>query len=260
MALILSKFIPVFLLPLGLFLVILAVCAVCLWWSDIRRRTLAFLILACLLALWTAGSPCFSDWLLTTLEGRYHSREVAAYPRAHAIVVLGGGVAVQRTGERNVLPGPAFDRLYLGRLLYQAGKAPKMVLSGGGIQWQRKAGAVFESRLMAALLRQMGLPEQAFIKESFSRNTRENAWYVREILPDAKTVLLVTSAFHMTRARSCFERLGMTVDSCPADFRVDPYKKRTALDFLPDAAALENTTIALREYLGMVYYRLRGWI
>ena len=113
---------------------------------------------------------------------------------------------------------------------------------------------------MAVILTQLGLSEDVFMAESFSRNTRENAWYTREILRDKKTVLLVTSAFHMPRAKACFERLGMTTIACPADFRVDSDKNSSVLDFLPDAAALDNTAIALREYMGMVYYRLRGWL
>jgi uncharacterized SAM-binding protein YcdF (DUF218 family) len=260
MALVLSKFLPVFILPLGLSLTVLALSLMCLWRPDIRRRNIGFLIIFSLLLLWAAGSPFFSDRLLLTLEGRYLSRTAAAYPPADAVVVLGGGVTGQQAQGRTVIPGRAFDRLYLGYRLYQSGKAPVIVLSGGGIAWRQEPGAAYEAEQMAVMLRQLGVPDKAFITECFSRNTRENAWYIREILRDKRNILLVTSAYHMPRAQACFERLGMTTIACPADFRIDPYKTTTVLDFLPDAGALDNTTIALREYMGMIYYRLRGWL
>ena len=260
MALILSKFLPLFILPLGLSIAFLMLSLVCLCRPHSRRRNIGALVFPGLLILWTAGSPFFSDRLLLSLEGRYLSRTAAAYPGADAIVVLGGGVTAQQAEGRTVLPGRAFDRLYLGYLLYQAKKAPVMVLSGGGIEWRRQAGSVSEAGQMAVILKQLGLSNKAILTECSSRNTRENAWYTREVLRDKKTVLLVTSAFHMPRAKACFERLGLTTIACPADFRIDPYEKTTVLDFLPDAGALDNTTIALREYIGMAYYRLRGWL
>jgi len=251
--------------PLGLSLVLLFVCLFCLWGPGfrLRKKKIAVLLFACLVILWMSGCPFFADWLLVSLEGRYESKTAAAYPGTDTIVVLGGGVAVQQAGDRNVLPGRSFDRLYLGYQLFQEKKAPVMILSGGGIIWHREPGALSESKSMSLLARQLGLPERRLVVESHSRNTRENAWFTREVLRDRgwkDTVLLVTSAFHMPRARACFEKLGMTVIPCPADFRADPYKRSTGLDFLPDAGALDNTTIVLKEYIGWVYYRLRGWL
>ncbi len=265
MGIILSKFVPVFLFPLGLSIVLLVICLFGLWGLNYRQRKkkVAFLLVVCLVILWTAGCPLVADRLMASLEGRYVSKAVSAYPGAGTIVVLSGGVAGQQTGRRAVIPGRAFDRLYLGYQLYQAQKAPQVILSGGGVLWKRKSGALSESERMFALARQLGVPQKHLVIESHSRNTRENAWFSKEILRDRgwdNNVLLVTSAFHMPRARACFEKLGMTVIPCPADFKGDPFHLPTGLDYLPDAAALEKTTIVLKEYIGWVYYRLRGWL
>src|SRR6056297_255435 len=153
MALVLSKLIPVLLFPLGLVLILLLVCLLCLWWPGGRRWITSVLIFICLLLLWMAASPFFADRLLFSLEGRYASKQAAAYPKADVIVVLGGDVARKQTGGRLVLPGPAFDRLYLGYRLYKARKAPLMILAGGGIKWLQTPGALSESQMMAELLR-----------------------------------------------------------------------------------------------------------
>lgn len=265
MALILSKYVPVFLYPLGFSLILVAICLVSLWGPGFarRKRRIALLLFVCLVTLWTAACPVVANRLISGLEGRYVSEAAADYPAAGTIVVLSGGVACQQSGGRTVLPGRAFDRLYLGYLLYRAKKAPRIILSGGGVIWEQEPGALSESQRMFLLARQLGVPEKHLVIESHSRNTRENAWFTREILRDRgwdNTVLLVTSAFHMHRARACFEKLGMKVIPCPADFKHDPYGMPKGLDYLPGAAALDRTTIAVKEYIGWGYYRLRGWL
>ncbi|MCB0256959.1 MAG: YdcF family protein, partial [Anaerolineae bacterium] len=62
----------------------------------------------------------------------------------------------------------------------------------------------------------------------------------------------------MRRALASFQLLG--VDAVPAatDFEVNGQTR--GLDWLPDAEALAASSRALREYLGYVVYRWRGWV
>ena len=99
-------------------------------------------------------------------------------------------------------------------------------------------------------------------------NTYENAVNVQKILDQKgiKEVLLVTSAFHMPRARLIFEKLGMKVIPAPTDFfvtegSVKDFNLATTLVYLlPDPLFLNLNTIALKEYLGLLIYRLKGWV
>ena len=87
--------------------------------------------------------------------------------------------------------------------------------------------------------------------------TATEAAAVRDILKDGKTsVLLVTSAFHMPRARQLFLQQGLTVVEYPVDFKVSA-NVTTLMDFLPDAEAVFLTTLAIREQLGIGYYWLK---
>ena len=70
--------------------------------------------------------------------------------------------------------------------------------------------------------------------------------------------LLVTSATHMPRAIASFRKSGLDVAPWPADVR-GGYPPTSVFDFLPDANALEMTTAAIKEWLGLAVYRLRGW-
>ena len=77
-------------------------------------------------------------------------------------------------------------------------------------------------------------------------------------MPDGQRprIILVTSAFHMRRAKMLFERKGFEVDPFPVDFQVSDRQKTTILSFLPKAEYLEDSEIAMREGVGMLYYSI----
>jgi len=152
----------------------------------------------------------------------------------------------------------AVDRLLHAATLFEAGKAPVVIASGGGIAG---LGAVQpEAISMRALLLRLGVPDEAIVLETESRNTAENALYTGEILRDRGfgKVLLVTSALHMPRAMKIFRARGIDAVAAPTDMRSIYNPTRTLLDYLPDAASLYETTLAVKEYLGMGWMVVRG--
>jgi uncharacterized SAM-binding protein YcdF (DUF218 family) len=81
-------------------------------------------------------------------------------------------------------------------------------------------------------------------------------------------ILLVTSASHMPRAVKLFEAQGFDVTPMPADYTVTREAwdqlihgslESQILNLIPGANDLSLTTRMLKEYIGMVYYTLRGW-
>ncbi|HEY9844619.1 MAG TPA: YdcF family protein, partial [Candidatus Caenarcaniphilales bacterium] len=160
------------------------------------------------------------------------------------------------------------DRALYGAKLYREGKAPRVILSGGRIQW-RSGGGPPEATDMAQIIQTMGVPAAAIVQEPYSRNTHENAVNVRRIL-DAQgiphRVLLVTSALHMPRSLLIFKRQGIDAIAAPTDFLITDYDlapnslQGALLDSLPDADELQRSTRALKEYVGLAVYWLRGWL
>jgi uncharacterized SAM-binding protein YcdF (DUF218 family) len=126
------------------------------------------------------------------------------------------------------------------------------------LPWAR--ATVSDAGYGAELLLAYGVSPDSIVVEGNSRKTHENAinvaaiWRKRHI----RSGLLVTSATHMPRALASFRKAGLDVASWPADFRAFGYPPGSAFDFLPDAAALGMTTVAIKEWLGAIY-RLRGW-
>jgi uncharacterized SAM-binding protein YcdF (DUF218 family) len=105
---------------------------------------------------------------------------------------------------------------------------------------------------MKALAEVLGVPPSCIIVEGQSSRTTENAREVGRILrvQQVSSVLLVTSPLHMRRAKRCFEREAITVWAAPAPPLAPRGSSRRP-------SLLEEV---LQEYLGLAYYRIRGWI
>jgi uncharacterized SAM-binding protein YcdF (DUF218 family) len=134
-----------------------------------------------------------------------------------------------------------------------------IIVSGGRQPWNE--GQAPEAAAMLEFLSDLGVSEERVLSEGRSRNTRENALEVRRLVSsrDLKRLILVTSALHMPRAIATFRAAGMDVIPAPTDFDVVERRERTPLDFLPDAGALEESSGAFREHLGLWVYRKQGW-
>lgn len=262
MFLFLSKLLPLLIYPLGLACLLLVI-AIAAFWK--RPRLAAVSVSLALLILWLGSNGLVANWLVRSLE-----RQVvptAELPEAAAIVVLGGGTKPALAPRPWVDLSEEGDRVLYGAQLYRAGKAPRVLLSGGRIGWSGDRPP--ESADMATVMEAMGVPLSAILQESKSRNTYENAVNVKRLLAAQQIqgpVLLVTSALHMPRSLRIFQGLGIPVIPAPTDFQVTELEVRPPslqaflLSLLPDAGNLQQVSRALKEYLGLFVYGLRGWL
>jgi uncharacterized SAM-binding protein YcdF (DUF218 family) len=263
MFLFLSKLIPLFFYPLGATCLLLII-ALGLWLIN-SKLTPAFII-AALIIVFLSGNTWVSNWIAQSLEWQYIPK--TELPTADAIVVLGGGIRSQAYPRPDVDFSEAGDRVWYGASLYRAGKAPKIIVSGGRIIW--KGGGKPESEDLTKLLVRMGVPAGDIIPEADSMNTRDNAVFVQKILKanNFKTILLVTSAMHMPRSMAIFKHLGIKAIAAPTDFRVSQLEldepnlqtESVILSLMPDDENLAVTTSAIREYIGMWVYKVKDWI
>jgi uncharacterized SAM-binding protein YcdF (DUF218 family) len=263
MFLFLSKLLPLFFYPLGISCLLLIVSFILVWK---RPRLAALPIALALIILLVSSSAWVSDSLVRSLE--FQNIPSGELPKTDAIVVLGGATESQVPPRPWVEIRDEGDRVLYAAKLYRDGKAPRLILSGGRIVWNR--GGNPESSDMATLLETMGVPKTAILEDPSSLNTRENAVNVKQIMDTQKIrqVLLVTSAMHMPRSLLIFRKIGVTAIAAPTDFtalQLDQPEARGSIELnllntLPDAEQLRRTTRALKEYVGIAVYWLRGWI
>lgn len=246
----LSKVLPLLVLPLGIAMVLL-VAALLL---NRRRRWLEIAALA-LLGLFSTG--LVEQLLWRCVESPWQRTAVSSAPKAQAIVVLSGG-RHGAPGADRVSEWHDPDRFLSGVSLFKAGRAPRLLFTGGQSPYQR--GLAPEGTLYLQDAEALGVPLSAMASTSTVGHTAEEARAVRALLPGRdRRILLVTSAFHMRRAQRLFEREGLTVIPFPVDFQARASWAgsvwRDPLMWLPSSGSLHGSSRALREWIGRLVYR-----
>jgi uncharacterized SAM-binding protein YcdF (DUF218 family) len=175
-----------------------------------------------------------------------------------AVILLGGGLDPDGT-ETSGRPeyNGAGDRVVRTFELLREGRARAVLISGGSLD--PRPEAVIEAEVLSRQLQLWGIEPARIFTEGRSRNTRENALESEKLIREQgwKTLLLVTSAAHMPRARGCFAAVGIQTDTFLADVRSPPGKRTPS--WLPRPYHLSASSEALRELAGRWVYRLRGW-
>lgn len=218
------------------------------------RRQSAHACVACWLGvlalawLWVWSTPLASEALRGQLEEQAGPRALQDVTPAQTMVVLGGGTRGERPPlrQRAELTAAA-DSLWHAARLYHAGKAKRLLLSGGATA----AGNGTEAAGMRQVLQDLGVPAYAMSEEVRSHDTASKARRAAQMLlaEGTDTVILVTSALHMPRARQLFESQGLRVHPAPTGFEVVPMPMGLQR-LLPDAASLDGSSRGLREWLG----------
>lgn len=197
------------------------------------------------LSLWSL--PATSFWLREQVESAFPFVPIHELPAVEAVIVLGGTMSPPQ-GEQH-FPDllSAADRVWHAARIYRAGKAPLLVLSGGS---DRVFSLTSEAESMKLMLQDFGVPEEAMVLESESRNTRENARFTAEILRNlnVQTIILVTSALHMRRAIAIFRAEGFIV--IPASTDHEGHKPPRLQRWIPDTNALDGSGRAMKEIIG----------
>ena len=250
-----NKFLPYLLFPLTWVLVLLALTGIAVWFD--RRKRALWLVTTATLLLWLLSAPRVAHWLLLSLENQYPPVAAAELPAAGAIVLLGGGVEAPLAPRIVAEMNEGGDRLTRAAELYHAGKAPWILVSGGQVFPDPNLRS--EAEYHVDFLRRLGVPEEAIVLETSSRNTADNARFSHAILAQREVshILLVTSAFHMPRSMLLFGKPGLRVTPATTDVLSPLPERPEILYWLPDAGALAVTQLALREHLGYWVYRVK---
>jgi len=249
----LSKFLPFFVLPLGFSLILLVFGLVGL--VRQRRRFLW----AALVVLLVSSNSFVAHLLIRTTEGWAERRLGAEVPAADAVVVLSAGQYVA-PGRSQVSEWNDANRFFGGVEVFAAGKAPWLVFTGAAVS--SRPDLPTEGEVLAAKAQALGVPAASIAVTPTVLNTADEAREVAAVLRarhiEHPRVILVTSAFHMRRARLVFEQSGMAVEPFPVSFWSGDITEIRLLSLLPSVSAMGTTQTALRELYGRAFYWLRG--
>lgn len=177
------------------------------------------------------------------------------------------GIVLTGVTKMNIEP---YDRVYFGRgadrfthtvQLYKAGIIQKIIISGGSghlMNIRRQ-----EADDLASAFQMVGVPLSDILIENQSKNTYESAQKVKHLFGDqlhSGNALLITSAYHMKRSLACFVKAGLQVDTFSTDFLSQSRKFTPDVMVIPSAEALVNWQTLIHEWMGMIAYKLAGYI
>jgi uncharacterized SAM-binding protein YcdF (DUF218 family) len=212
------------------------------------------------LALSLLGIGLFaSNWVAVAFAWplqRGYPRTAQPADSVDAIVVLSG--AADRPTAVQPYAAPSIDtyrRLSHAVWLSEHWRALPILVCGGSME----AGQPPLADTMRRFLETAGIPATRIWTETRSHSTHENAEYGADVLRahGVTRVALIVEAISMPRAAAAFEKAGLQV--VPVPIRFLEIEGRIQ-DVLPGWRAMARNDEIAHEVLGLLWYRLRGWI
>jgi len=240
-------------------IVIIGICLlVAAFWPSKKIKKRFFILSIALFFFF--GNEFISNWAIKKLE-------IAPTPfedinKKYRVGIVLTGITVHEPElEDRVFFAKGADRVAHAVQLYEMGVIEKIMISGGTGKLLNPGSG--EAPLLLQAFLYMGVPEWRIIMETESRNTYESAQEVKNILEGLfipEECLLITSAFHMRRARACFEKAGWKTDT----YSVDVYSQKTSYEFdtlfIPNLSAFQRWQKINKELTGMLAYKVAGYI
>ena len=249
----LSKLLSLLVYPLSLGLILLLSSVLA---GVVGRRGLSWLMaFLAFLVIYVPSTEYGAEALMQPLEGRHAAFAPEELPAAEAIVLLGGAShGESRFGHGGDLNDGA-DRVLFAAELYLAGKAPVILISGGG-----QPPRIPEAELLAQQLVALKIPRRQLLLETQSRTTYDNAVMAGEMLKGAgiRHILLVTSGAHMRRSLALFEQQGFQVTAAATDHQIPKFAHPFLPGWLPTYTRLARSSRAIHEWVGYWVYDKTG--
>jgi uncharacterized SAM-binding protein YcdF (DUF218 family) len=205
--------------------------------------------------LYILSTPIFSNNFFKLVEGSEYRKPISAIDSADAIVVLSGMLEINEVGDSTYIEWGDPDRFFGGIALFKAGKAQKLVYTGGKMPWNKAKKT--EGKVLKEYAISSGISSEKIFVTKDVENTANETVAVKELISPSKRIILVTSAYHMYRAKKLFEKQGFEVIPYKVDFKISGNNQITFMDFLPSAINLQLTETGIREIIGRLFYLIK---
>jgi len=246
----LKKFISFFIEPLGMVFIFLVLG---IYFLYVKKDNVAKLFLFSSLGFLLLFSyPPFANFSITSLENSYSKFEYKdpnKLQKIEYIHVLGNGHTTDSVQPiSSQLSDAATKRVLEGVIIHKNIEGSKLIFTG----YKGKTNTS-NAQMNAKLAIGLGVDIANIIINGLPADTKEEALFTKSVVGEEPFVL-VTSASHMPRAILLFESLGMHPIPAPTDFHKEEF-----IGYLrvPEAKYLEVSTIAIHEYLGILWSKIR---
>jgi len=242
----LHKLLPLIVSPLGLLISLMLLALL------LRRQ---WPIYWAVLIVLVCSFPLTARSVWVGLESEYQYQPPITLPKADAVLVLSGMLGGFETEDGYVTEWGDPDRFFVGVQLVKLGKADRLIFTRGQMPWSQSPP---EGEMLKQKALEMGVSPDQILLTSIVSNTAEESLAVKELMAEhgLTKIILVTSSFHLPRAKLLFDKAGVDTYPYPTDFKAAS-RDVTWLHFIPSADAFRNTSNGIREYIGRFYYWLK---
>ena len=207
-----------------------------------------------LVLFYIISTPIFSNLIMKYVEGEYQYEKFENQNKADAIVILSGMMRINEFDNNYKIEWGDADRFFKGIDLYNSNKSNIIVFTGGKSPYNKTKKS--EGDILKEYAIRLGVLEEDILITKEALNTSDESYVLTDLIGNKKTIILVTSAFHMKRAKLLFERRGHIVIPYKVDYKTPPSLSWYIVDFIASSGGLRKTEIALREILGRLYYSI----
>jgi len=242
----LHKLLPLIVSPLGLLISLMLLALL------LRRQWPMYWALLILLV---CSFPLTARSIWVGLESEYQYQPPATLPKADAVLVLSGMLGGFETQDGYVTEWGDPDRFFVGLQLVKLGKADRLIFTRGQMPWSNSPP---EGEILKQKALETGISSDRILLTSIVSNTAEESLAVKDLMAEygLTKIILVTSSFHLPRAKLLFDKAGVDTYPYPTDFKAAS-RDVTWLHFIPSADAFRETSNGIREYIGRFYYWLK---
>ena len=214
-----------------------------------------------IISLFVFSNGVLSDSLWKILEYPWRRIDYVEVNPADLIVVLSGGRHIP-PGNTKIIEWNDPDRFVAGIKLFRSKKADKLIFTNGINPLSKSFPPEGDIYIKEAI--SLGIPREKLLTTYPVKNTLEEAKAIKKLLKkdlklSSNRIILVTSAFHMKRAKRVFEREGIKVQPYPVDFKSSSKSiqslMKNPMKWIPSAGALKSISNAFREFIGRIVYR-----
>jgi uncharacterized SAM-binding protein YcdF (DUF218 family) len=166
------------------------------------------------------------------------------------VILLGGFVSEDESGQGYF--NWATNRYTQATKLLANHTASHLLFSGGNSDIN--PDGFIEANFVKAELKKQNVADSLILLDGKARNTAENAIFARQLLKQANLkppYLLVTSAFHMRRAKLIFKNAGINIVPYTSN-NMASNRHIYVKDFLPDIDAIARWNLYIKEMAGYV--------
>ena len=228
------------------------------YWRKIKEKRLKLVKIGVFTLLFFSFTPIFQ---LFAGMWEIPLTDIRTMKKTYDIGIVLGGYSddsVEPNDRLHIISSGT--RLTTAIELYKKGIIKKILLTGGTFTFNEEK--LSEADKANQFLLTLNIPAADIIMERGSLNTYQNAAFSKKIVekdyPNA-SCLLITSAWHIRRARACFKKTGLACDT----FSTDPFDGKLltsfAYYFFPNTSVLEGWRSLIKEWFGFTMYKIMGY-